>query len=262
MKKFKKTLEYIIEMRGYTQASISNIWGNNRQLMNKWITEERKVPVDYIPKLEKLLKIPREYWLDDNRKCLPYTDEQKDKIFQYELKRKWTYDGEIFSDIKKELEEKQQNKEELDDLGLIVERIDKARNIKQMYDEELKKEEQYYYFDNLQNRYSTEVCSYLKKNSDNFQSIEDYYNAVFIRERLLSRIYNVMQNTDDNVMEIIVSALEMYQKKHELIHGLTLSREVSERICDLLIYEEEKLIKQNQEEVKELEELFGEKYTE
>lgn len=264
MMKYKTCLDYIIHINGCTQSSISMIWGMDRRRFNKWVTEDRPIPEEYIQKLEKLFKIPREYWLDERRRSLPYTEERKNKIYQYSLKKKWTYEGETVSDIIEELKEKQKNKEELDDVEKTLKRIEEAQSriVQEMYNTEMKKEEQYQYYDELNEKYPEEVCSFLKKENANIQSKEDYYNAVCMREKILYRVYEILKNTDDEIIETIVASLELYNEVHTPIQGITFSNEVAEKICNLLIEEENAIIEKNKIEIEELKDIFGDDFWE
>lgn len=67
--------------------------------ITKYINRERSIPEEQIRIIERKLKFPRKYWLDEKRKCIPLTEERQleiDKILaNEEMNELWDIDDEL-----------------------------------------------------------------------------------------------------------------------------------------------------------------------
>lgn len=106
LNKMKKenALQYLINLSKHTQDMIAFYLRPNKPLQKTTITRycnrERKIKTEeYIIRLERVLKIPREYWLGDDGYTKVLTPENKKKIDEYYRNKNDEYDTLIYKEI-------------------------------------------------------------------------------------------------------------------------------------------------------------------
>lgn len=96
--KTNNALQYIIQLLGYTQVDISNILGENKEIVTKWFSKSTKENIKtlkkrkinnktYVINLENILGVSKEYWLDERNLTRDLTKELKREIDLYLLKK-------------------------------------------------------------------------------------------------------------------------------------------------------------------------------
>lgn len=233
MKK-KTCLEMIIENEkqrmkiDYSYKAVAEDIGADKRDISKWINRERRVPEWAEIEIVRLFNIPSKYWLNKDRKCRYYVGKNKDRLHEYWINKQYADNGETNEDIQ--------------------DFIHRDRNIA----------EQYYIMDKEKELLVEAFKNYILKEETDVQTREELFENERIKRLLLKRILLLLKNNKlSNILKSMIEIMEDFQDSDIAEYDFMLSEESINKIKDIIYEEGREKIKHDEQEVKEIEELFG-----
>lgn len=211
----------------------------NRQAVNKWVNRQYKVPDEYIEVLEKLLKTPREYWLDDKGKCSLYVGENKMKLDKYRYNLRWSNDGKLPPEIEKTIKKYNLTRGDEESEAIYYE-LSKKKEWLEIEIENMKEEMEHILF----------------ASDKTVESKIEYYNNVGCRYMQLKRILKVCSRENSCILDSVIDALERHMNENKYSYISSVG-DIADKIYILLKDEERKAREKNEEDMRELTDFFG-----
>ena len=87
-------IQYILKRRNLNQTNLADMLMMKRENVSKWVRRERTIPAYHQESIEKFLKVPKRFFIDDTRKCKNLTDEEVNELDEFFLKQNFDFEVE------------------------------------------------------------------------------------------------------------------------------------------------------------------------